>query len=198
MKESSDESLIVESANSKQLSGARSATDYLAFAVGTCGVGLIPFAPGTWGSAVGVGVYVLLRLAAFRLFALISATHLGPPSIEILCGTLTLTAAILLTYAGVWAATRVEKLLQRTDPGMVVIDEVVGQLLTLLLIPISSGAWTLLFGFLAFRLFDIWKPYPVRRCEDLPAGLGIMADDIAAGLIAAALVSAAVIVFSFV
>jgi len=122
--------------------------------------GYAPVAPGTAGS-----------LAALVLFA--AVRFQGSPALEI--GTLA-----LVTVVGVWAATAAERHFAREDPGPVVIDEVAGTLLTLLLVPVGlSGA---LIGFLAFRVFDIVKPWPARRLEHLPGGVGIMADDLMAGV----------------
>jgi phosphatidylglycerophosphatase A len=117
---------------------------------------------------------------------------------------------VILIFVGVWSASRVVSYTKLKDPRFVVIDEVSGQHLTLLLplIPIALPHFTqhfdftayaiffalsllnwkyLLLGFLLFRLFDIWKPYPIRRLEQLPGGLGIMADDWLAGVYAAIL-----------
>ena len=96
--------------------------------------------------------------------------------------TLLLVAVFLVTLIGIWAASRSEKLSQKKDPSIVVIDEVVGQMIALLSGPLWLHTWwSLLSGFLLFRLFDIWKPYPIRRLEALESGLGIMADDVLAG-----------------
>jgi phosphatidylglycerophosphatase A len=168
--------------------GKRSASDYLALALATCGVGYLPLAPGTWGSMVGVGLYLLLRLASLRFINVLhSGNVVNRPLIESLYTTLSLAVIICLTAAGVWAATRAEKLLGRKDPGAVVLDEVAGQLIAFLFIPLSLNLkwWLVLAGFLLFRAFDIWKPYPVRRLEALESGLGIMADDVLAGIYAA-------------
>jgi phosphatidylglycerophosphatase A len=170
-------------------SAKRSAGDYLSLALATCGVGYLPLAPGTWGSMVGVGLYVLLRAAGLR-FLVTSASGRGViigPASELLYTTLSVAVIICLTAAGVWAATRAEKLLGRKDPGAVVVDEVAGQLITFLFVPLSFELkwWMTLAGFLLFRAFDIWKPYPVRRLEALESGLGIMADDVLAGFYAA-------------
>jgi phosphatidylglycerophosphatase A len=92
-----------------------------------------------------------------------------------------LAAASLVLFAlGVWAAGEAEKYFGRTDPGQVVIDEVVGQMLTFLLIPHTTWKW-LLGGFLLFRAFDIIKPFPARQAERIPRGWGIMMDDVIAG-----------------
>jgi phosphatidylglycerophosphatase A len=96
-----------------------------------------------------------------------------------------LLVAGLVTLTGIWAASVTERLKGRKDPGVVVIDEVAGQLITFLYVPFGAGKWTLMAGFLLFRLFDIWKPYPIRRLEILESGLGIMADDVLAGFYAA-------------
>ena len=86
---------------------------------------------------------------------------------------------------GIWAGSRAERLLQKKDPSMVVVDEVAGQMIAMLSVPaFLSGWWAVLSAFLLFRLFDIWKPYPIRRLEALESGLGIMADDVLAGIYA--------------
>jgi len=82
---------------------------------------------------------------------------------------------------GVWAASGAEKFFGRPDPRYVVIDEVVGQMLTFLARPDRSWKW-LLAGFVLFRIFDVVKPFPARQAERLPAGWGIMMDDVAAGV----------------
>ncbi len=134
------------------------------------GAGSFPYAPGTVGSAVGVGV-----VAALDLIPLARAGRIG------LLGL----AAAALFFLGVWSAGESEKFFGRTDPGHVVIDEVVGQMIALLLWPDAS--WKLLLlGFGFFRFFDILKPFPARRAERLRAGWGIMVDDVIAGAYALA------------
>jgi phosphatidylglycerophosphatase A len=117
------------------------------------GVGYVPFAPGTFGSAVGLVIWALL-----------------PAS------NLVLAVVILIIFAaGTWSATAAERYFGGTDPGPVVIDEVMGMLLTLFMHPVG---WTGAIGaFLLFRAFDVLKPYPADRLEQLPGGLGVMADD---------------------
>jgi len=133
----------------------------LALAVATVGgVGYVPFAPGTFGSAVGVLVWFLLGPSAI-VQGIAIATVLG---------------------AGVWSAGVCERHCSRTDPGHIIIDEVVGMLITLFLIPVGwAGA---LVAFLLFRLADVLKPYPANRFESLHGGLGVMADDCMAGVYA--------------
>jgi phosphatidylglycerophosphatase A len=123
-------------------------------------VGFFPFAPGTAGS-----------LAALALFAFIR--WIGVPMFEL--------GAIVAVFAiGVWSASGTEVALGRKDPGIVVIDEVLGMLITLALLPVSIPG--VIVGFLIFRAFDVVKPYPAAQLEHLHGGLGIMADDAVAGL----------------
>lgn len=129
------------------------------------GAGYFPIAPGTAGSLVGVAVVV--GLAQLPLHAAASVGVLA-------------AASLLLFALGVWAAGEAERYFGRTDPGQVVMDEVVGQMLTFLLIPHATWKW-LLGGFLLFRAFDIIKPFPARQAERIPRGWGIMMDDVIAG-----------------
>jgi len=125
-------------------------------------VGFFPVAPGTAGSA-----------AALLLFLAVRWT--GSLGVE-----LAVVAAVSL--AGVWAATETERALRKQDPGAVVIDEVAGMLVTLLFLP---ATWPVMAaGFLAFRLFDIVKPWPCNALDRIHGGVGIMADDLAAGVYA--------------
>jgi len=204
VKESSDElnPAVVTTAFIGRAPRERGLKDYVALAVATCGVGLIPLAPGTWGSFVGVVFYVLFNSLSNALLmsdpSWLADSHGGGAFQSLALGTLRasfLRTSVLLiiiavvTYLGIWAATRTEKITGRKDPGTVVVDEVAGQLITFLFIPWDSPAWVLVVGFVLFRVFDIWKPYPIRRLESLESGLGIMADDVLAGVYAATLLS---------
>ncbi len=193
VKESSDElnPAVVTTAFIGVAPRKRTARDYVALAIATCGVGLIPLAPGTWGSLVGVGIYLGWRAVAAQVLGDDGAYgwQQSPPSFQMVFTTALLLMISALCYAGTWAATRTETLLHRKDPGAVVVDEVVGQLIAFLFMPFNSGAWIIFTGFVAFRVFDIWKPYPIRRLEALEAGLGIMGDDVLAGIYAAVLLS---------
>lgn len=123
------------------------------------GVGWFPIAPGTAGSAVGIAIYLLTRGWS------------APAQVGLL---------IAITLVGIWAAGIAEVELKKEDPGPVVIDEVAGQLLTLLLTGVGwKGA---VVGFFLFRVLDIIKPPPARQLESLHGGVGIMADDLMAGL----------------
>ncbi len=132
------------------------------------GAGYSPVAPGTAGSLAAIPLLVLLRLTGW---AWIEAV-----------------AVMLLFAAGVWSASAAEHLLACDDPGPVVIDEVVGMLISMFLVPLTWPA--VLAAFLAFRVMDIAKPYPAGRLERLGGGWGIMADDVAAGVYANVVVQA--------
>jgi phosphatidylglycerophosphatase A len=134
------------------------------------GLGYSPVAPGTAGSLGGLAVFALVRWT----------------------GSTVLEGAVLaaLMGLGVWSANIAERHFALEDPGPVVIDEVVGMLASLVLLPTS---WQIAAsGFVLFRLFDIIKPYPANRFERLRGGFGIMADDVMAGVYANLVLQAAV------
>jgi phosphatidylglycerophosphatase A len=133
----------------------------LGLLIATCfGIGRIPFAPGTFGTVPGV----LLALAIHRY---------GNLWVEV-------AAIVIVAAIGVWAAGEAERHYALIDPGPVVIDEVLGMLVTVAFLPVSiTGA---ILGFFVFRATDIIKPFPARRLESLPGGYGVMADDFMAGV----------------
>jgi phosphatidylglycerophosphatase A len=140
-----------------------------AWVVGTWfGAGLLKPGPGTYGSVAAV----LLWYAAAHVF------HPGWAALAV--GTA--VAAVLATLVGIPAATIVAREAGREDPGFVVVDEVAGQWIAL--IAMRPDWLHALLALVLFRLFDIWKPWPVRRLEELPGGTGIMLDDVAAGVLA--------------
>ncbi len=96
---------------------------------------------------------------------------------------------VVVTALGLWAGSRVERALGTRDPGLIVIDEVAGMLLAVLFLPRTIPV--LVTAFLLFRLFDIWKPFPARESQALSGGLGVMVDDLIAGLYALVLVMGA-------
>jgi phosphatidylglycerophosphatase A len=124
------------------------------------GVGYIPFAPGTFGSAVGLLVWWLLP-------ASVAAQAI---------------AIVALFVIGSWSGGVAEHHFGGTDPSYVVIDEVMGMLITLFLNPV--GGWGAVGAFLLFRLADVVKPFPSNRLESLPGGVGVMADDAMAAVYA--------------
>jgi phosphatidylglycerophosphatase A len=130
------------------------------------GVGRMRPGPGSWGSAAAL----LLWAAATRALPLSLRT---PTAIAL---------AAMVSAIGIPAATRVSRASGKKDPQVVVIDEVAGQLITLIGVPFT---WkTFLAGFILFRAFDIVKPPPIRQLEKLPEGTGIVLDDVAAGICA--------------
>ena len=117
------------------------------------GVGYVPFAPGTFGSAVGLVLWWMLPASAVAQ----------------------LVTIVLLFAIGSWSGTVAERHFAMVDPPPVVIDEVMGMLLTLFMAPVGwRGA---LIGFFLFRVADVVKPFPAGRLERLPGGIGVMADD---------------------
>jgi phosphatidylglycerophosphatase A len=135
-------------------------------------IGLIPGAPGSYASAATTIVFYLVHRSFGRIDP---ALHLS-----VLCA---------VTLVGVLSAAAVARAKGDDDPGIVVIDEIAGQLLTFLFVPVT--VLTLVLGTAFFRLFDIFKPYPIRKLEHLPGGVGIMADDLLAGVYANLLLQAA-------
>lgn len=124
--------------------------------------GYFPVAPGTVGSAAGLVVYLLVWWTR-------------SPIVE--AGLIAVTFVV-----GTWAATHAERYFGGIDPGPVVIDEVLGMLMTLAFIHV--GLTAALAGFVLFRVFDVIKPFPANRLEKLHGGLGVMADDAMAGVYA--------------
>jgi len=136
------------------------------------GAGYAPFAPGTAGSLLGLLLFWPLSRLPFA-------------------GEVGVTAALFLL--GTLAATHMASRLGLKDPGIVVVDEVVGQWVSLLLLPLTPV--TVALGFLLFRLLDVVKPWPARDFERLPGGWGIMADDVMAGIYANLLVRVGLLVW---
>ncbi len=153
---------------------SHSAKDIFSLAFTTFGVGYIPIAPGTWGSAVGVLIYFALRQIETELFFRWSNWFFAVNGLILL----------LFCLVGIWASTEAVRLFSKKDPQKVIVDEIMGQLITFCFVPFAISWKLVLAGFLLFRLFDIWKPYPIRTLEVLPNGLGICADDILGGVYA--------------
>ena len=133
--------------------------DKLALILSSCfGFGLIPVAQGTFGTLAGIPLAMALA-------------HVGP-----------MAAAYLLFFfvlLSIWTSGRSARALEKDDPAEVVIDETAGLLLTLFLLPATG--FNLCLGFILFRLFDILKPFPIRRLENVEGGAGIVLDDLLAG-----------------
>jgi phosphatidylglycerophosphatase A len=155
------------------------------------GAGLSPFAPGTAGSALALAV----------AWASLRALSIAPPSFAASGGLL--MSGLAVGVAGVFLSEKTARLLAAKDPGCIVIDEVAGQLLSSAPVPLfhypSARAETLawLASFFLFRLFDVWKPGPIRALQELPGGRGIVADDIAAGLLSAGCLAAGALLLNW-
>lgn len=156
--------------------------DYFALAVTTFGVGYLPLAPGTYGSLVGVLIYLLFGWLENSVSANFGAN--GWTAAQITAWIHVFNLAIFLPFCllGIWATNRATILFRKKDPQEAVVDEVIGQLIVFLFIPFDAHWYFVLSGFLLFRLFDIWKPYPIDSLQNLPAGIGVCADDILAGV----------------
>lgn len=156
--------------------------DYFALAVTTFGVGYLPLMPGTYGSIVGIGIYLLVR--QFEIGGEIYLSQLGWQigQINAWQHVVNLVVFLLFCLLGIWAANRATQLFKNKDPQQAVVDEIIGQLIVFLFVPFAIGWQFVLAGFLLFRLFDIWKPYPIDSLQNLPAGIGVCADDILAGV----------------
>jgi phosphatidylglycerophosphatase A len=164
-----------------QALSVRGPLDWVAVIIATgFGLGFAPVAPGTFGSLLGVVIFCFFGLRPGLFFQ----PHLFQNTI--------LALVVVTALAGTWAAARAERIFNRKDAGQIVIDEVCGQLITFMFVPVHLTRSLLVvsvLGFLLFRLFDIIKPYPAQRLEELDAGLGAMADDVMAGLYAALVLS---------
>jgi phosphatidylglycerophosphatase A len=128
------------------------------------GAGLFPVAPGTAGSIAGLGVLWAISLVPSDSYKLL----------------LQLLFLIVFIPLGVIASSAYEKYFDKVDPGEVVVDEVVGIVITLFALPFSL--FNIIAGFLLFRFFDIVKPFPIGKLQNIKGGWGVMADDIAAGI----------------
>jgi len=181
---------------------ARRKPRFALFVATACGLGYLPVAPGTWGSLAGVGLTALFF--RFLWYGDSYPVMFGPRPIFVPYPLVAGALALLIAFLGVRIASRAAEFAGAKDPQFVVIDEVSGQLIALLLgagetmfqhtrtYDIWPVRWHgfvnwkyLLLGFILFRVFDIWKPFPARQAESLPGGWGIMADDWVAGIYAA-------------
>jgi phosphatidylglycerophosphatase A len=152
------------------------------------GVGFIPFAPGTFGSILGL-------LIAYFLISVFN------PDVILQQNSL-IIVSVILAFLGIWAANRAEKIFDQKDAGQIVLDEVCGQLISFIFIAPylrrlgGQWVWWGIAGFILFRAFDILKPYPLKVLEQIRGGLGVMLDDIIAGIYAAVVLSIALLLIT--
>ncbi len=128
-------------------------------------VGFLPGMPGTYGSIITALIFFSVHSFSGPV---VPGFHLG--------------AVCLITLVGVLVSAEINRSTGKEDPSYIIIDEAAGQLLTFLLVPVTG--LNIFLGILAFRTFDIWKPYPIRKLERLGRGIGVMADDLLAGVYA--------------
>lgn len=139
------------------------------------GTGLMPFAPGTWGSLLGIPAYFIIQLFSWR--------------VQIVLVAVLIVIAVITAHLGA-------KFLQKQDPGSIVIDEIAGQVITLW--GVEFTLVNIIAGFILFRFFDILKPYPIKILEKrIPGGAGIVADDLMAGVYARVIMLLFVIVYGY-
>jgi len=141
--------------------------DFVIFNLATgLGTGLAPIASGTFGSLLGLLLVYLLNRWQLSIMLQFSIAVVG---------------FVVAIYVSGWVADAEDD----KDPSIVVADEIIGQMVVFLFIPAAKVTFGLLIaGFLLFRIFDIWKPWPIRKLESLPGGFGIVLDDILAGIFA--------------
>ncbi|MCI0662050.1 MAG: phosphatidylglycerophosphatase A [Acidobacteria bacterium] len=163
--------------------------DQLALIIATgFGIGFIPFAPGTFGSILGL-------LIAYFLMSIFSHD-------VILLQNSIIIVSVILAILGIWASSRAEKIFDQKDAGQIVLDEVCGQLISFLFIAPyirrlgGEWIWWGIAGFFLFRALDIIKPYPLKELEQIRGGLGVMLDDIIAGIYAAVVLSIALLLIT--
>lgn len=124
-------------------------------------VGLLPYAPGTWGTAAAIPLYYLISGIPYYFY---------------------IAVTVVVIIISVRASDIAEEIYGKSDPGQIVADEVCGYLVTMILIP--PTLINIIIGFFLFRLFDIVKPPPSRQAERLPGGMGVVMDDVVAGIFA--------------
>ncbi len=153
-------------ATESEISDSRITHRILMFLASGLGAGYSPIASGTVATAVAIPIY----FAAFHPLNHLNLLHAG----------IYLVLLAFLFLLGVYVSTKAELALKEKDPHYVTIDEIAGFMMTMFLVPFSSKS--IIAGFFLFRLFDVWKPYPIRQIQILRGGWGVMIDDMLAGL----------------
>lgn len=172
--------------------------DYASLAITTFGVGYIPGAPGTYGSAVAVAFYVLISWMHENSAFMHSIAGGSPAYLSAFSWAINGILLAIFAIIGIAASDRACSLLGDEDASEAVVDEVMGQLVTFAFIPFVLSWQLILAGFLLFRIFDIWKPYPINDLQALKGGLGICADDLVAGVYAGLVLAVIYVIFAFV
>jgi phosphatidylglycerophosphatase A len=180
-----DHSVKLQSENSGiETKADKTTLDYFSLAITTFGVGYIPLAPGTWGSGVGVLIYLVFRKIEYYSVGYLTIQNWQSAQVSAWISAVNALLLLLFCLLGIWAADRASRIFGEEDPQRAIVDEIIGQLITFLFVPFIISWQLVLVGFLLFRLFDIWKPYPIDSLQNLHGGLGVCADDILAGVYA--------------
>jgi phosphatidylglycerophosphatase A len=160
--------------------------DYAALAAATCGgIGFIPFIPATWGSLFGAIIFAFAQENSRSVWL----SFLSEAQASAIVRVVSLILLTGLFFIGIRCADRIEKISETKDAKFIVIDELLGITIMYLLLPKNLSLKMIAAGFITFRVFDILKPYPIKELENLPGGLGIVADDVLAGVYAAVCLS---------
>lgn len=173
-----------ENATPTEMNSPTTFWDKMSLAFATFGVGYLPLAPGTWGSIVGVLIYLGYRHFYFFTRDEIYSSGWIHENYAVLGIAKTGVLLIAFCLVGILASARVERLLGDKDPQIIVVDEIMGQLIVFAFVSFSISMPIIIIGFVLFRVFDIWKPYPIKAVEKLSNGVGVCADDIVAGVYA--------------
>lgn len=156
--------------------------NFISLAIATCGVGYIPLIPGTIASAAAALAYFFIASAETNLLDSLVKNGYEKTKIILWFNAINSLCFLCLCILGIWAAGKAAKIFETKDPKQVVIDEVIGQFIAFTLLPLVTS-WKIIFlGFVIFRFFDVFKPYPINYLQNLPDGFGICADDILAGV----------------
>ncbi|MCS6874472.1 MAG: phosphatidylglycerophosphatase A [Pyrinomonadaceae bacterium] len=173
----------------EEKSALRRFRDRFAVVLTTLGIGYLPLIPGTLASAFTVGIYFFIASFELSLIEHLIASGYAREKILAWLHFFNLLVFLVFCLVGIWASGIAVDVLKDKDPKQAVIDEVIGQMITFLFVPFSLNLGVLMAGFVLFRIFDIWKPYPINSLQNLPSGLGVCADDILAGVYAGVVLS---------
>jgi len=162
--------------------GFKNTKNRFALAVATCGIGYVPLIPGTTASAVTSLLYFFIALFETHLAEFFFQNDYTKTKVFVWLDAFNILFFLLFCTLGIWAAGKATEIFKNKDPKEIVVDEVIGQFIAFMFIPLTTSWKMILLGFTMFRLFDIFKPYPIDRLQKLPAGIGVCADDILAGV----------------
>ncbi|GIU81946.1 MAG: phosphatidylglycerophosphatase A [Acidobacteria bacterium] len=155
---------------------------FFVLAVATCGIGYAPLMPGTIASALTSLLYFFIVLFETHIAEVFVQNGYTKTRVFAWLDAFNILLFVCFCALGIWASGKAVEIFKNKDPKEVVVDEVIGQLIAFMFIPLTASWKIILLGFIVFRLFDIFKPYPINRLQKLPSGFGVCADDILAGV----------------